>query len=240
MQGADGNDALRAGTGQNLLDGGAGDDVLYGGRSSSLLVGGSGNDTLRTGHGNDVILFNRGDGSDTVISDRAGDDTLSFGGGIRYSDLSLSKSGKDLVVSAGGDDRIVLRNWYAGKHSVLNLQIMLDASADFDAGSSDPLYNRKVQTFDFLGLVCAFDEVRTASPGLTSWALTNALLQFHLSGSDDAAIGGDLAYWYARNRGFNGISLAAAQEVIGASGFGAEAQSLSPFSGLQEGFMKLG
>jgi Ca2+-binding RTX toxin-like protein len=240
LQGADGNDAVRAGTGQNLLDGGAGDDVLYGGRSSNLVVGGSGNDTIRTGHGNDVILFNRGDGSDTVIADHDADNTLSFGGGIRYSDLSLSKSGKDLVVSAGGDDRIVLRNWYAGKHSVLNLQIVLDASADFDAGSPDPLYNRKVQTFDFLGLVCAFDEVRTASPGLTSWALTNALLQFHLSGSDDAAIGGDLAYWYAKNRGFNGISLAAAQEVLGASGFGSEAQSLRPFSGLQEGFVKLG
>jgi hypothetical protein len=36
-----------------------------------------------------------------------------------------------------------------------------------------------------------------------------------------------------------GISLSAAQQVIGASGFGSEAQSLRPFAGLQEGFVKL-
>jgi hypothetical protein len=78
-----------------------------------------------------------------------------------------------------------------------------------------------------------------ASPGLTSWEMTNALLQFHLSGADDAAIGGDLSYWYGKNRGFAGISVAAAQQVIGAAGFGSDAQSLRPFSGLQEGFAKL-
>lgn len=33
------------------------------------------------------------------------------------------------------------------------------------------------------------------SPGFTSWDVTNALLQFHLSGADDFALGGDLAYW---------------------------------------------
>jgi hypothetical protein len=96
-----------------------------------------------------------------------------------------------------------------------------------------------VQTFDFLGLVSAYDEARAASPGLTSWAVTNALLQFHLSSSDDAAIGGDLAYWYGMNGGLGGIGVAAAQEVIGAAGFGSEAQSLRPFSGLQEGLVRL-
>jgi Ca2+-binding RTX toxin-like protein len=239
LQGGDGADMLHAGSGHNLLDGGAGNDMLFGGRSSSVLVGGTGNDTIRTGHGNDVILFNRGDGSDTVLADHRGDNTLSFGGGITYSDLALSRHGKDLVVSAGQGDRVVLENWYAGKQSVLNLQIVLDASDEFDAGSSDPLYNKKVQSFDFLGMVRAFDHARRESPGLTSWAVTNALLQFHLSGADDAALGGDLAYWYGRNRGFGGISLAAAQQVIGAAGFGSEAQSLRPFAGLQEGFVKL-
>ena len=85
------------------------------------------------------------------------------------------------------------------------------------------------------------DTVRSAdrTPGLTSWAVTNALLQYHLSGADDAAIGGDLAYWYGKNNGFTGISLAAAQQAIGAAGFGSEAHSLHAFSGLQEGLVKL-
>jgi hypothetical protein len=122
---------------------------------------------------------------------------------------------------------------------VLNLQIVADASADFDEQASDPLRNRRVQSFDFLGLVNAFDGARKASPGLTSWALTNALLQFHLSAADDAALGGDLAYWYAKNRSLGGISLAAAQQVIGAASFGNDAQTLHNFTGLQDGFVKL-
>ncbi|MGH8687900.1 MAG: hypothetical protein ACREVQ_09350, partial [Burkholderiales bacterium] len=127
----------------------------------------------------------------------------------------------------------------AGSKNVLNLQVVLDATQAFDANSSDPLYNKKVQTFDFLGMVSAFDQALVESPGLTSWAVTNALLEFHLSGSDDAALGGDLAYWYGKNDGFTGISLQAAQAAIGAPGFGADAQTLHPFNGLQEGYVKL-
>jgi hypothetical protein len=64
-------------------------------------------------------------------------------------------------------------------------------------------------------------------------------LQFHLSGADAFAIGGDLAYWFGKNGAFTGISLAAAQAAIGAPEFGSEAQQLHPFSGLQDGFVKL-
>jgi Ca2+-binding RTX toxin-like protein len=239
LQGGAGSDVLRGGAGQNVLDGGAGDDLIYGGAGSAFIAGGAGNDILRVGRGNDVIAFNAGDGMDTVYGGRDGGNTLSFGGGIRYSDIRLSKSGKDLLVSTGAGEGLTLKNWYGGNHSVLSLQVMLDATAEFDAASGDPLYNRRVQTLDFLGMVGAFDAARTETPGLTSWEITNALLAFHLSGADDAALGGDLAYWYGKNRTLAGISLQSAQQVIGAPGFGSEAQSLRPFSGLQEGFVKL-
>jgi Ca2+-binding RTX toxin-like protein len=239
LQGGAGSDVLRGGKGQNVLDGGAGNDLIFGGAGSAFIAGGAGNDILRVGNGNDVIAFNAGDGMDTVYGGRDGGNTLSFGGGIRYSDLSLSKSGKDLVVSTGAGEGVTVKNWYGGNHSVLNLQIMLDATEDFDAGSSDSLYNRRVQTFDFLGMVSAFDAARAATPGLTSWEMTNALLAFHLSGADEMAIGGDLASWYGKNRTLAGISLQSAQQVIGAANFGSEAQTLRPFSGLQEGFVKL-
>jgi hypothetical protein len=186
-----------------------------------------------------VIAFNLGDGIDTIYGGRDGGNTLSLGGGIRYENLRFSKDGKDLVVNVSAADRVVLKNWYSGNKSLLNLQLVQDAVAEFDAGSADPLYRHKVQTFDFLGLVSAFDAARAATPGLTSWALTNALLEWHLSHADEEAIGGDLAYWYAKNRSFNGISIQAAQAVVGASGFGSDAQTLRPFSGLQEGLTKL-
>jgi Ca2+-binding RTX toxin-like protein len=238
LQGEAGDDVLRGGNDQNVLDGGSGDDLIFDGAGDSFISGGAGNDTIKMASGTDVIAFNSGDGW-ALIGGGDGGNTLSFGGGIRYSDLSLSKTGDDLVVNAGGGDGIVLKDWYKGSQSILNLQLIEDASADFDAGSSDPLYNRRVQNFDFLGLVRTFDQAWAQSPGLTSWAVTNALLQFHLSGADDSAIGGDLAYWYGRNGSLAGISLQAAQQAIGAPGFGSDAQTLRPFSGLQEGLVKL-
>jgi Ca2+-binding RTX toxin-like protein len=239
LQGGGGNDTLTDTDGDNLFSGGEGDDAMTGGNGDDLFAGGSGNDTIDTGAGNNIITYNAGGGIDTVYAAAGAANTLSFGGGIGYDDLTLSKDGNDLIVSAGENDQVVLKDWYAGSQSVLNLQIILDASDEFDANSADPLYNKKVQTFDFAGMVAEFDDALAQSPGLTSWAVTNALLQFHLSGADDMAIGGDLAYWYGKNNGFTGISLAAAQQVIGAAGFGSDAQSLQPFSGLQEGYVKL-
>jgi VCBS repeat-containing protein len=240
LQGGDGSDVLHGGTGQSVLDGGAGDDVIFDGAGNSFISGGWGNDTIRFGAGSDILAFNRGDGRDTVIGGGDGGNTLSLGGGIRYSDLSFAKAGNDLVVNTGSDDNILFKDWYAGSKSILNLQIVLDATEEFDAASADPLRNRRVETFDFGGLVDAFDQARLQSPGLTSWALTNALLQYHLAGSDDEAIGGDLAYWYARRGALTGISLQAAQEIIGAPGFGSDAQRLQAFTGLQDGLVKLG
>lgn len=240
LEGAGGDDVLTDTDGNNLLSGGAGDDAMSGGSGSDLFAGGSGNDSIHTGGGGNVILFNAGDGIDTVYSEAGAANTLSLGGGLKYSDLSLSRENDDLILGTGVDDRIILKDWYVGQSSLLNLQVILDATEEFDGSSADPLFNRRVQTFDFLGLAGAFDAARAANPGLSSWALGDALTQYHLAGSDGAALGGDLAYWHGRNDGFAGIGLNAAQGVIGAAGFGAEAQSLRPFSGLQEGLVHLG
>lgn len=241
LQGGAGDDVLRAGTGSNLLEGGAGNDLIYGGQGSGFIAGGLGDDVIRTGRGRDVIGFNRGDGADTVYSDREGDNTLSLGGGIRYEDLRFRKSGKDLVLETGGSDSITFKHWYSGqgRTSLLNIQIVTDAMEGFDESSTEPLSASRVNTFDAAGLVAAFDAARASDPYLTSWALSEALAQFHRWGSDDAAIGGDMAYWYGRNRGLGGLSLQSAQQVIGAAGFGSDAQTLRPFSGLQEGLVKL-
>jgi Ca2+-binding RTX toxin-like protein len=241
LQGGSGNDVLRAGTGRNVLDGGSGADLIYGGRDGGVIIGGTGNDVIRTGKGTDLLAFNRGDGQDTVYSDREGNNTLSLGGGITYEDLRFRKSGKDLVLELGGSDSITFKHWYKGqgRTSLLNIQIVTEAMAGFDDQAGDPMLGSRVNNFDARGLVDAFDAARAADPYLTSWALSSALAQFHLWGSDEAALGGDLAYQYGLRRTLAGISLAAAQEVIGAPGFGSEAQTLRPFIGLQEGFVKL-
>ena len=85
----------------------------------------------------------------------------------------------------------------------------------------------------------SFDAARGHCFGVSNWVLADALLQWHLAHSDDEALGGDLAYWYGKNRGLNGISVQAAQQVLGAPGFGSDAHSLQPFEGLKEGLAKL-
>ncbi|HJV91906.1 MAG TPA: hypothetical protein VJ572_00450, partial [Azonexus sp.] len=224
-----------------LLDGGAGNDVLVGGDGNELYVGGRGNDRLETGSGHDILLFNRGNGQDTVVADEDSHQTVSLGGGIAYDNLTLGKSNEDLVLKLGNGDKITFKDWYAATpvKSVVGLQMIAEAMAGFKAGGADPLRDQKVESFDFSGLVNAYDIARTSNPALSSWALTNALLDFQLGGSDTAAIGGDLAYQYGRSGTLAGIGLTAAQEVIGGSGIGGQAQTLRPLDSLQNGAVRL-
>jgi Ca2+-binding RTX toxin-like protein/pimeloyl-ACP methyl ester carboxylesterase len=241
LEGGDGNDGLTDTSGTTLFNGGAGNDVLSGGVAAEIYLGGVGNDTVTTGTGNDVVLFNEGDGQDTLVAGTTGSDTVSLGGGIAYTDLSFSKSSNNLVLRMGASDQLTFKDWYLGttNRNVLNLQIVAEAMAGFSAGGSDALLDQKIENFDFKGLVGAFDDARAATPTLSSWALTNALTQFHLAGSDSAALGGDLAYQYGSNGTLSGIGVSTAQQVLGETGFGGQAQTLHPLAGLQVGTQRL-
>ena len=242
MSGGAGNDVLADTVGAGYFNGGSGNDSLRGDGAADFYLGGAGNDSINPGTGADVIAFNLGDGQDTIAASIGSDNVLSLGGGIAYADISLRKSGNHLVIDIGASDRITLANWYASpdNRSVPTLQVIAEAMADFDAGGADPLRDNRVERFDFAGLVGAFDAARTANPGLSSWAITNALTQFHLSGSDTAALGGDLAWQYGRNGTLAGMGVNAAQEVLGDAQFGVQAQQLRPLAGLQEGAVRLG
>jgi hypothetical protein len=89
------------------------------------------------------------------------------------------------------------------------------------------------------GLVGAFDAARVANTGLTSWALTNALSSFQLSGSDTAAMGGDLAYRYGKNGTLAGVGVTPALATLSDANLGTSAQALTPLSGLQTGTVRL-
>ena len=232
LQGGDGNDILRDNGGNNLLDGGSGNDSLTGNAGNELFAGGRGSDTIRTGDGADIIVFNRGDGRDTVYGGIGTDNTLSLGGNIRYKDIELSKVDEDLVLEMDDGDQITFKDWYetdANYKSVLNLQIVTDAMAGFNAGSSDPLLNQSVQQFDFTAIVNAFDQARGNKSGEGSfrhWSVMNTLLDAHLAANDSAALGGDLAYQYGKNGTMAGFSQTAAQTIIGAAQFGNQAQTI--------------
>jgi Ca2+-binding RTX toxin-like protein len=228
LQGGDGADALADAGGNNLLHGGSGADTLTAGVNHDLLAGGTGNDTLATGTGADIVAFNRGDGQDVVSASTTADNTLSLGGGIRYADVSLLKSGNDLVVEVGAGEQLTFKDWYlsASHRNVVNLQMIVDASADWNAASADPLANRRIARFDFAGLASRFDAERTANPALTRWSVATALASCHVAGSDSAALGGDLAYQYGHANAFAGISWTPADNVLASASFGTALQVL--------------
>lgn len=241
--------------GNALLDGGAGNDYLssrYIGQATlvgnDVIVGGKGNDIIYASRdqdgipgedselpyyagmtGNDVILFNVGDGQDTLYAGDGPKLTLSLGKLTSYDQLSLTKSGNDLVLNVGASDKITLADWYANNSevntkSIANLQVVAESLTGFSTQSSNTLRNNKIENFNFANVVAAFD----AAGSISNWQLTETRLMSHLkTGSNTEAIGGDIAYQYGRNGNLTGMGLNATQAVLSDANFGKMAQVFS-------------
>ena len=250
LNGGDGNDVLQGGagadfmldlSGASLMQGGDGNDMLYAWNGNAMLIGGKGNDNITALGGNRVMAFNRGDGNDTLWDYSGAQATVSLGKGIAYADMSLSRTGNDLVLGAGAGESISFKDWYTatGPHTALNLQAITESMAAYAPGGANALLDNKIETFDFLGVVAAFDAARAANPTLTAWSLTSALAGFHLSGSDSEALGGDLAYQYGKTGNLSNVGLMAVHSLMSESAFGTGAQALRPLASLQEGATRL-
>ncbi len=149
--------------------------------------------------------------------------------------MALQKSGNDLILDVGSTDSITLKNWYTGIKDIVTLQVVETAMSDFNHGSSDILRNSNVETFDFQQMATAFDQALAANPSLTSWGMTDALLTAHLTSSDTAALGGDLAYYYGAQGSFTGMNVTAAQSTLSSAQFATAPQTLNPWPTLNTG-----
>lgn len=97
------NDNVYLEAGNDRVSAGSGDDNVYSGAGEDLVAGEAGNDNLNTGAGDDVIVFNHGDGNDTLRTDE-GTDTLSFGATVTPAMLSaaLDRDGRVVLLIDGG------------------------------------------------------------------------------------------------------------------------------------------
>ena len=235
LQGGAGNDTLSDSVGGNLFDGGAGADRLTGNTGADMFIGGAGNDTITTGTGVDVIAFNRGDGADTVALTSGSDNVVSLGQGIRYADLALGKSGNDLVFHVGAGESITFKGWYSSTNarSVGTLQVLTEGG-DYVAGSASALTDHRVELFNFTALAGKFDQLRTATPSMSTWNMASSMGLFSTGGSDSAAIGGDLAYAYGVADSLAGLAAAPALAMIGSPTFGTS-QALQGGSTINDG-----
>jgi Ca2+-binding RTX toxin-like protein len=102
-----------------VTTGTSGDDTLIGTVGNEVLDGLSGNDTLKGNGGNDTYIFGRGYGQDIIqaVHTDGGVNILSIKSDILPSDVLLTKSGSDLVVSvAGTTDKVTLQYYFSGSY----------------------------------------------------------------------------------------------------------------------------
>ena len=143
VEGESGNDKLYDAFGANLLNGRGGNDDLFDGAGNALIIGGKGNDRATLGGGRDILAFNRGDDRDVVRG--TGDAVLSLGGGIRYQDLALRRSGDDLVVEVGNGERVTLGEWYADpQHQMVQtMQVIAEAMQGYSQAGGQSAARRQ-------------------------------------------------------------------------------------------------
>jgi trimeric autotransporter adhesin len=238
LEGGSGKDTITDTLGKAAIIGGTLADTITTGAFNDFIAGGKGGDAITVGAGKSVLAVNVGDGADTVTGTAGSANVLSLGGtGLNYNNMSFSKSSSNLVLSLGNGDSVTFVNWYASTnavHDFATLQVIEQASTSYNPTSTNVLVNKKVEEFDFANLVSQFDTALAANNTLTSWSLMNGLPNAHLSGSDTAALGGDLAYYEGTRGSLAGMNLAAAQTVLSSSQFGTGAQTINAWQNISQ------
>jgi trimeric autotransporter adhesin len=125
----------------NVLTGNAGNNTLAGLEGADTYIGGGGNDTLTDSSttSSDIYRWGTGQGNDT-ISDAGGTaDRIEMATGITSSQVKLTRSVNNLVVSiTGSADTLTVTNWYASAANKVE-QILLADGSVITLGTAAPL-----------------------------------------------------------------------------------------------------
>ncbi|MFM9968168.1 MAG: putative Ig domain-containing protein, partial [Burkholderiales bacterium] len=139
--------------------------------------------------------------------------------------------------SAASNARSGVADWYGERGSADSQQLQLDAQPiDAPVQADVPT----VSVSPSASAVTTVQPVAAPEQGNVPslWALSEALLNFHLSTALDPSLGVGDTFDVSARHSIAG-SIDSAQSSIGAPGFGAEAQSMRLFGGLQEGLARL-
>ncbi len=164
----------------------------------------------------------QGDDLPTLVRNPAGalgrDDAASFAG------------------PASGSASDTAQEQRASRGAPLNLQTLLDALDAFDAPAT---IDTDVSVSGHSSATgSGAQRAEPTGTALTSIALTNALLQFHLQKSDGSGAPDGAAEWYPTSDTFSGAGIATTQS-FGLPSFSRQTGGLPTFAGLQEGFARL-
>src|SRR4051812_38021708 len=115
----------------------AGNDTPNGGNGSDILVGGGGDDVLTGGQGADTFRFGAGSGDDR-ITDFSHQDRIAFTDGPHsFSELILTASGKDTLITWGTGDTILVEGTKPKQLSAADFSFGDPAPATAFAGHAD-------------------------------------------------------------------------------------------------------
>ncbi|HYD17691.1 MAG TPA: calcium-binding protein [Patescibacteria group bacterium] len=117
-------------SGVDTLAGGAGADEVTAAAGNDTIDAGGGDDLVYGGNDNDAYIYNSGDGED-VYSDTAGTDKILFDASIDAGDLTMTRTGYDLVIDINNGihtGQIVIDNHFSGSRGVETI--------DFNGGST--------------------------------------------------------------------------------------------------------
>jgi Ca2+-binding RTX toxin-like protein len=133
--GGPGADVLSGGEGIDLLSGAGGADSLRGDLGDDLLDGGPGDDYLRGGQGSDTYAFGPGDGVDRIENYdwwnsapeadwQSAIDVLQFKAGVAPADVTVTRTGADLVLTlAGGSEQVRVSAYFANDSTSLGFGV---------------------------------------------------------------------------------------------------------------------
>ncbi|MDQ1829714.1 calcium-binding protein [Massilia scottii] len=167
---------------------------------------------------------------DDIFDGGAGIDTLTGGSG---NELFIGGTGNDSIVTSTGAD-IIAFNRGDGQDTVA-ASIGKDNTVSLGKGVTyaDLLFKKAGN--DLVLVTGASEQLTFKDCYLSANKRSVANLQVVIEGgSDTAAIGGDLAYQYARNGNLSALSLAPADALLAAAPFGAAVQNLQAGSALQD------
>jgi len=108
--------ALLGSPSSETLYGFTGNDTLVGNGGGDVFDGGAGDDLLEGGSSGDTYLFGRGSGHDTIIDSggyASNTDTILLGTGLLPEDITIRRSGSDMILTINGtDDRLTVKNGF--------------------------------------------------------------------------------------------------------------------------------
>jgi trimeric autotransporter adhesin len=125
----------------NVLTGNAGNNTLAGLEGADTYAGGGGNDTLTDSStsSNDIYRWGTGQGSDTITDAGGMADRIEMASGITSSQVKLTRSVNNLVVSiTGSTDTLTVTNWYASAANKVEQIVLADGSM-IALGTAAPL-----------------------------------------------------------------------------------------------------